>query len=130
VAVLKKIQTKSDWKIYQLETEFLEPPEFKVRLRFLNPFDLAADIATSSVDPRQIIKLASEAILEWELTDENGKEIPPTSENKIDVLRQIGGEMVVSSSIPLALAIVNDAKSADFFLKASPGSVSGIKTGV
>ena len=130
MAVLKKIQTKSDWKIYQLETEFLEPPEFKVRLRFLSPFDLAADITTTSVDPRQIIKLASEAIVEWELTDENGQEIPPTTENKIDVLRQIGGEMVVSSLIPLALAIVNDAKSADFFLKASPGSVGGIKTGV
>ena len=130
MAVLKKIQTKSDWKIYQLETKFLDPPEFKVRLRFLNPFDLAADIATTSVDPRQIIKLASEAILEWELTDENGAEIKPTVENKVEVLRQIGGEMIVSSSIPLALAIVNDAKSADFFLKASPGSVSGIETGV
>ena len=76
-----------------------------------------------------MLKLAVEAITKWDITDEGGTQIEPTRENKAKVLKYIGGDVVEGRGVPLVVAIIEDARKADFFFKDLKGSVIGTKTG-
>jgi len=129
MAVLKKYQPKSDWLKYELQTKYLEPPVLAVQLRHFSPLEAvptAADV-NRSYDPAFLVDLAVKAILDWDLTDEDGKKIPLARAK--EVLIQIGGEMVIDRKKPLILSIVEDAGNPDFFFPKSSDSASGILTG-
>ena len=124
----------SEWIVYPLQSDFLEPPEFKVKLKYLNPFELAHEIAVEKIDPAAVLKLAVEAITKWDVTDEKGAQIDPTRENKAKVLKYIGGDLVEGRlvegrGVPLVVAIIEDARKADFFFKDLKDSVIGTETG-
>jgi len=119
----------SEWIVYPLKSDFLEPPEFKVKLKYLNPFELAHEIAVEKIDPAAVLKLAVEAITKWDITDEGGAPIEPTRENKAKVLKYIGGDVVEGRGVPLVVAIIEDARKADFFFKDLKGSAIGTETG-
>jgi len=119
----------SEWIVYPLQSDFLEPPKFKVKLKYLNPFELANEIAVEKIDPAAVLKLAVEAITKWDITDEGGTQIEPTRENKAKVLKYIGGDIVEGRGVPLVVAIIEDARKADFFFKDLKGSVIGTETG-
>jgi hypothetical protein len=117
MANLKRIAQVSDWRAYELETELLDPPVLRVRLRPLDPYDIADAVPLEGhlALGRVVLEGAVAAVVEWDLA-EDGKPIPLEPGTKMAVLRPLMGEKVKGRDMFLGRAIFEDAQDRENFL--------------
>ncbi len=124
------------WIEYALDTKLIDPPVLKLKLKYMSPYEAipTAKETEKIYDPKFLLELAAKAILDWDLTDENGNRIPV--EKAIDILKVIGGEAASrkkgeeeKKSTTLLVAIIEDMGDPDFFFSISKDSVSGSMIG-
>jgi len=131
MGAIKAREQLSPWVEYELETDQLDPPVLRVRLRPIDPFAMA-DVMHVDGGVRvgqALLEVAVNAVAEWDLT-ENGKPIPMVEATKLATLRPIMAESVkgrdtivrtgdVEEHIPtlLAIAIFEDGRDKKLFLK-------------
>jgi len=128
--VKRRIPQLSPWMTFELETDLLDPPIFKVRLRPLDGWDQWQAASTPGQEfgkAYHLLAMAIMAVVEWDLKDQEGKPIEVTEENKRGVLREILGEPVKvpepepgqekEKAVMLGWAIVRAAQEKETFLK-------------
>ena len=127
----KPLEPLSDWIEYRLETDKLDPPVFRCRLRFVDMFNVVDSLMRkSSVKMGEAgMETAIEAVAAWDLT-QAGIPIPCTDENKLGWLRPIIAEPLAGKpeGSLLGIAILNDARDKENFTKKlkpfSPGTAA------
>ena len=116
--VKKRFRALSDWLTYELETDALEPPILKVRVKPIYGID-AVDYAVEGEKMKLstfIFNSVIEAVQEWDLT-ENGTPIPVTYENKLACLGRRLSDRIKDSRILLGMEIFIFAADQENFLK-------------
>jgi hypothetical protein len=116
--IKQKFEQLTGWIEYKLESNILDPPILKLRLRPLYEFSkiLPEDYGHSG---QVIAENVFEVVAEWDLTD-NGERIPLTEDNKVRYLAPLLQEKLKDQSITrslLGLAIYEDAQNRALFLK-------------
>lgn len=121
--VKQRIPQVSPWITYELETDLLDPPVLKLRLRPLDGWD---QWQLAQVDGQELgrayhlLAMAITAVVDWDLKDQD-KPLEVTEDNKRAVLREILGEPVKvpegEKTVMLGWAIVRDAQNRETFLK-------------
>jgi hypothetical protein len=117
--VKKRFRGLSDWLTFELETDAIEPPILKVRLKPIGYFNIAADAIGQGKDAvlnELMFYAAIDAVQEWDLT-ENGVAIPSTRENKILHLGPRLSDRLKGTVQLFGIAIIDWAANQDNFLK-------------
>lgn len=118
--VKKKFRVLSDWLTYELETDALEPPILKVRVKPIYGINAVDYMVGEGVERLKfstfIFNSVIEAVQEWDLT-ENGVPISITHENKMACFGPRLSDRIKDSGIILGIEIFNFATNQENFLK-------------
>jgi hypothetical protein len=114
----RPMEQVSGWLEYALESDKLEPPVFRCRVKPVDMFNLIDGYAEGETMRMGKLTLGAvvDAIVEWDLCVD-GTPIPLTPENKMEWLRPIIADQVKDRGTLLGVAILQDARNRDNFLK-------------
>ena len=119
--IKKRFLGLSEWVTFELETDAIDPPVLRLRMRpvqVMGVFDAIAGGSGPHTYRDYMTSVAVEAVQEWDLADA-GAPIPPTEENKRLYLVEQGflGLRVRGEDVALGMAIIKYAGTRDNFLK-------------